>query len=65
MGANTAHMLPRTELNFSEIPRARDEFTPTEFDMMIAKGLAQAKAGESRPAEEVLHELRSAVHTWR
>lgn len=65
MGANTAHILPHEELNFSEIPRTRDEFTPTEFDVMIAKGLTQAKAGESRPAEQVLHELRDAVRRWR
>ena len=46
-------------------PRARDELSTAEFDAIIAKGLAQAKAGEFRSAEAVLHDLRKEVPTWR
>ena len=34
-------------------PIARDEMSKEEFDLRMAAGLAQAKAGQGRPADEV------------
>ena len=38
-------------------PRALDEMTKEEFDQRMSAGLAQAKAGISRPAAEALSAL--------
>ena len=38
-------------------PKAYDEMTKEEFDAAMAIGLAQAKAGQSAPADEVFDRL--------
>ena len=38
-------------------PKARDEMTKEEYDARMAKGLAQAKAGESVPMDEAFDRL--------
>ncbi len=44
-------------LTIPEQPKAVDEMSKVEFDTMIETGLAQAKNGESLPAEEVFDHL--------
>lgn len=39
----------------------RDSMSAAEFDSMMEKGLAQAKADESVPAEDVFAELRRQI----
>lgn len=65
MAAKTT--LAHRELNrgIPHDPCARDEMSAAEFNTIIAHGLTQAKAGESRPAEIVLHDLRKEVSTWK
>jgi len=41
-----------------------DEMSKEEFDSMMAKGLAQAKANESRPASDVLSDIRNNIKEW-
>ena len=43
---------------------AVDEMSKDEFDSMMAKGLAQAKANESRPASDVLSDIRNNIKEW-
>ncbi|MDO4173920.1 MAG: type II toxin-antitoxin system RelB/DinJ family antitoxin [Eubacteriales bacterium] len=38
-------------------PKTRDSMTDAEFNAMMAKGLQQAKAGESLPADEVFDKI--------
>ncbi len=38
-------------------PKALNELTREEFDSRMAKGLAQAKAGQSAPADEVFDRI--------
>ncbi len=42
-------------------PKARDEMTEAEFDAMMETGLAQAKNGDSIPAEEAFNQLLSDI----
>ena len=42
-------------------PITRDEMTAEAFDSMMAKGLEQAKANESRPYEDVIAEIRNEI----
>ncbi|MCI5687411.1 MAG: type II toxin-antitoxin system RelB/DinJ family antitoxin [Emergencia sp.] len=39
-------------------PQTKDSLTTTEFNQMMEKGLSQAKADESVPAEEVFNNIR-------
>lgn len=39
-------------------PTMRDSMTTTEFDSVMEKGLQQAKADQSRPAADVIADLR-------
>ena len=48
-------------LTLHKTPSALDEMTRDEFNAMMAKGLAQAKANESRPAEDVLTDVRKNI----
>ena len=45
-------------LSVPQAPVARDEMDKTTFDAMMARGLEDARADSSRPAEEVFAELR-------
>lgn len=45
-------------LSVPPAPMARDEMSDAEFDAMMARGLAEAKADKSRPAADVFGELR-------
>lgn len=51
-------------LTLHKTPSALDEMTRDEFNAMMAKGLAQAKANESRPAEDVLTDVRKNIREW-
>ena len=51
-------------LTLHKTPSALDEMTRDEFDAMMAKGLAQAKTNESRPAEDVLTDVRKNIREW-
>ena len=42
-------------------PLSLDEMTKEEFDAKMARGLAQAKAGEGAPADEFFASLRQEV----
>lgn len=42
-------------------PVARDEMSQKQFNEMMSIGLAQAKAGESTPAEEVFKNLMEEI----
>lgn len=42
-------------------PLALDEMTREEFDTKMARGLAQARAGEGVPAEEFFESLKQEV----
>lgn len=44
------------------IPRTREEMTSAEFDAMMARGLAEAKADNSIPVAEAFAELRQRPH---
>ena len=48
-------------LTIPSIPKARDEMTNVEFDTMIETGLAQAKNGESIPANEAFDQLLKGI----
>ena len=51
-------------LTLHKTPSALDEMTRDGFNAMMAKGLAQAKANESRPAEDVLTDVRKNIREW-
>lgn len=51
-------------LTLHKAPIARDEMTKDEFDTMMGRGLAQAKANESRPAEVVLADVKKNIREW-
>ena len=51
-------------ISLNNAPVSVEEMTKTEFDAMMAKGLAQAKAGESRPAADVLKDIKSNIREW-
>lgn len=48
-------------LAMPKAPIARDEMSKEAFDMMMKTGLDQAKAGQSRNADDVFAELRQAL----
>lgn len=43
------------------VPVARDEMDDAAFDAMMQKGLAQAKADQSRPVADVFAEIRREI----
>ncbi|ADL36126.1 hypothetical protein bpr_II188 (plasmid) [Butyrivibrio proteoclasticus B316] len=43
------------------VPKAIDEMSKTEFNEMMAQGLAQAKADEGKPASDVLKDVRATI----
>ena len=43
------------------IPKAQDEMTRAEFDAMMETGFAQARNGESIPAEEAFDQLLRGI----
>jgi addiction module RelB/DinJ family antitoxin len=51
-------------ITLHKAPVAIEEMTKEEFDTMMEKGLAQAKANESRPAEDVLSDIRKNIREW-
>ena len=48
-------------LTLHQAPVAIDEMNRESFDSMMANGLAQAKANESRPAKDVLSDVRNSI----
>ena len=42
----------------------RSEMTKAQFDEMMQTGLDQAKAGLSRPADDVIADLKKEVDEW-
>lgn len=51
-------------LSLYKEPIARDEMSENAFNGLMAKGLAQAKANESRPAADVIADLRHDIREW-
>ena len=51
-------------ISLSKKPLARNEMEKTAFDSMMAKGLAQAKANDSRPASEVIANIKHDIQEW-
>ena len=49
------------ELKASSKPMTRDIMTDAQFDMVMEKGLLQAKADDSKSAKEVFADLRKRV----
>ena len=45
----------------ASVPKAVDETNKPEYDAMMAKGLAQAKADEGKPASDVLKNVRATI----
>ena len=45
----------------AKAPPALDEMTKEEFDAIMARGLAQAKAGDGIPADEFFHALKEEI----
>ncbi len=52
-----AHMAPEN----IAAPKAYDELTKEEFDAAMSVGLAQARAGQSAPVDEVFDRLIGAL----
>lgn len=48
-------------LSLPKSPVTQDSITSEEFDAIMEKGLAQAKAGQSRPFADVLGDLRQEL----
>lgn len=48
-------------LSLPEVPLVRDEMNAAAFDSMMQKGLAEAKADNSRPAADVFAELKQEI----
>lgn len=44
-----------------DVPTARDEMDTASFDAMMGKGLAQAKAGQGMPLDDVFGLLYKGV----
>ncbi len=43
---------------------ARDEMGKDTFNTMMAKGLSEAKANDSRPTVDVIEDLRRDIREW-
>ncbi|MCR5008600.1 MAG: type II toxin-antitoxin system RelB/DinJ family antitoxin [Oribacterium sp.] len=50
--------------DLSTNPVARDEMTDREFDIMMERGLSQAKNNESRPAKDVISDIKKDIKEW-
>lgn len=48
-------------LSLPPVPAVRDELDPAAFDAMMAQGLNEAKADQSRPVSEVFSALRQGI----
>lgn len=46
-------------------PLSRTEMTKRQFDEVMRTGLEQAKADESRPADEIIADLKREVSAWK
>ncbi len=51
-------------LTLGKEPVARDEMTTDSFNEMMAKGLKQAKANNSRPAADVISDIKQDIRKW-
>ncbi len=51
-------------LTLHKEPRARDEMSNDAFNNMMAKGLEQAKANDSRPLNNVIADIRHDIKEW-
>ena len=49
------------ELKVAKLPLTRDAMTDTQFDILMERGLMQAKTDDSKSANEVFSELRKRV----
>ena len=44
---------------------AQQVLNSSDFDTMVAAGLAQAKAGQGRPVVDVKNDLKKKMKEWR
>ncbi|MBQ9436736.1 MAG: type II toxin-antitoxin system RelB/DinJ family antitoxin [Lachnospiraceae bacterium] len=51
-------------LSVAKVPMTRDAMDKNDFDAMMARGLAQAKADESRPAADVISDIKRDIREW-
>ena len=51
-------------LSLYKEPVARDEMDMESFNAMMAKGLAQAKVDDSRPAANVIADIKRDIREW-
>lgn len=51
-------------VSLNNAPVSVEEMAKTDFDAMMAKGLAQAKAGKGRPADDVLKDIKNNIREW-
>ena len=51
-------------LSLHNEPMARDEMSDEAFNDMMAKGLAQAKANDSRPLADVIADVKRDIREW-
>lgn len=51
-------------LSLSSEPLARSEMSRNAFDAMMEKGLAEAKANASRPAVDVIADIKRDIREW-
>ena len=51
-------------LTLHKEPQARDEMSNDTFNSMMAKGLEQAKANDSRPLNDVIADIRHDIKEW-
>lgn len=52
-------------LTLNHEPMARNEMTDKEFDSIMEKGLAQAKAGQGRPLSDVTRDMKRKIREWK
>lgn len=51
-------------LSLYKAPVVRDEMSEDTFNAMMAKGFAQAKANDSRPAADVIADIKRDIREW-
>ena len=51
-------------LTLHKDPVVREEMNEEAYHTMMARGLAQAKANDSRPASEVFSDIRHDIKEW-
>lgn len=62
MATKTANALAHFSLSAPNAPAAREEMSTETFDAMMSEGLAQAKAGQGFPLDEVFNLLHGDMH---